>query len=257
MILLCNQKKLHGINRSVFLEFKQTKVYYKICGKKRRGTNIFLHGWGQSGASFYDFAENFDDHRNIFVDFPPFGKSGNPKDFTIFTYCELVIALCEHLKIDKCNLIAHSFGGRVAILVSSLRADLVEKLILIDSAGMKPRRPLSYYVNVCCYKILKAMGAPSKKAGSQDYKKLDTNMKKTFVNIVNTHLEEYCPFIQASTLIIFGKDDKETPVYMAKRLKKLIKNSKLCVLSHAGHFAYIDRKMAVFSLIDRFLKEEA
>ena len=78
-------------------------------------------------------------------------------------------------------------------------------------------------------------------------------MKKTFVSIVNTPLEEYCPQIVARTLIVFGERDSETPVYMAKRLNRLIKNSELVILEGAGHFVFVDREMAFVMVTKNFL----
>lgn len=255
MFLLCNKKNISLINKGVFFKFGGSQIYYQSRGGKNKPVNIFLHGWGQSGECFKPIIANLKEYRNITIDFPPFGKSEEVEGFTIFTYVELLIAFCEQQKITKCNLIGHSFGGRVAILVSSLRKDLVDKLVLIASAGMKPKRKLSYFANVFCYKCLKFLGCAPKNAGSNDYKQLSPAMQKTFVNVVNAHLEEYCPYIEAKTLIIFGENDDQTPVYMAKRLNKLIKTSKLCILKHAGHFCFIERQIKVCYLLQNFLKE--
>ena len=61
------------------------------------------------------------------------------------------------------------------------------------------------------------------KSGSKDYLALSSKMKKTFVNIVSTYLEKYAIHICVPTILFWGKKDKETPFYMAKRLNKLIK----------------------------------
>lgn len=256
MILQCNKKNILLINKVVFFKYGGAQIYFSARGRKNKPVNIFLHGWGQSGDCFKEIIASLPGFYNIAFDFPPFGKSGEAEGFTIFSYVEMLIAFCEQNKITKCNLIGHSFGGRVAILVSALRNDLVDRLVLIASAGMKPKRKLSYFVNVFCYKCLKFLGCPPKNAGSSDYKKLSAAMQKTFVNVVNTHLEEYCPLIEAETLIIFGENDNQTPIYMAKRLKKLIKNSQLVVLKHAGHFCFIERKIQVCQFLQQFLKED-
>ncbi len=256
MFLLCGKKILLHINNNVIFKFNDVDIFYEVYGKEDGAVNIFLHGWGQSGECFNEVISSLEDFHNITVDFPPFGKSGKPCDWTIFSYANMLISLCEALNIKKCNLIGHSFGGRVAIIVSALRKDLVNKLVLVDSAGMKPKRKLSYYMRIYTYKTLKYFGFYLNNAGSSDYAKLDVDMKKTFSSIVNTHLEEYCPQIEAQTLIVFGKDDKETPVYMAKRLNKLIKNSHLELLEHAGHFCFFDRGLKFRQLLYGFLTKE-
>ncbi len=240
----------------MIFKFQGIAVFYKISGSRARPVNIFLHGWGQSGECFAGAISACEGFCNISVDFPPFGKSEEPKDWTIFTYADMLISLCEALKIKKCNIIGHSFGGRVAILAASKKSELVNNLILVGSAGMKPKRKFRYYIRVFKYKLSKFFGRKSKNSGSKDYNALSDNMKKTFVSIVSTHLERYCRDISAPTLIVFGENDTETPIYMAKRLKKLIKNSSLHILPHAGHFCFQERQMQFNRLLTDFLTKE-
>ena len=65
-------------------------------------------------------------------------------------------------------------------------------------------------------------------------------MKESFIKIVNEDLKEYYAAIKIPALLIFGDKDKETPLYMARRMNRLIKNSKLIVIKNAGHFCFVD-----------------
>lgn len=233
--------------------FGGCKIHYRIHGKQSGAVNVFLHGWGQNGDCFDGIAKKIGGSW-LTVDFPPFGKSEEPQNWNLFSYANMVISLLEHLGIEKCNLIGHSFGGRVAILIASLSPGMTNKLMLIDSAGIKPKRKISYYFNVFSYKLLKFFGYFPQNSGSRDYCNLSENMKATFVSIVNTHLEEYCAQIDAPTAIIYGAKDEETPVYMAKKLHKFIKNSELYIVDGAGHFVFLDREIAFVEIAKSFLK---
>ena len=215
-----------------------------------------MHGWGQNGDAFSFVQSKLNKFKWLTIDLPPFGKSEMPKSWTIFTYANMVISLCEHLNIKSCNVIGHSFGGRIGLVMASLTPKLVNKLILLDSAGMKPKRSLKYHFSVLKYKIFKLLNILQENAGSSDYRALDPECRSTFVSVVNTFLEEYCYQIKAPTLIIFGKQDEVTPLYMAKRLNKLIKNSTLEVVEHAGHFCFEDRPIKIVELLSKFLKEK-
>ena len=241
----------------MFLDYHGAKIYFSVCGGKNKPVNIFLHGWGQSGECFKRIISNLKGFRNICIDFPGFGKSEPQSQLNMFSYVQMLEDFCRRNNIKKCNIIGHSFGGRVGILLAALHKDLVERLVLIGSAGIKPKRGMKYHANVFCYKFLKILGCPPKNTGSDDYRQLSPDMRKTFVNIVNTHLEEYCTLIQSPTMIIFGENDTQTPLYMAKKLKKLIKNSQLIVLKHAGHFCFIEREIQVCLILQQFLKEGA
>ena len=149
--------------------FKNIRIFYSYKTKKSEVTNIYLHGWGCDHKSFLFCEDYLKKENSLYVDFPPFGKSETPNDWTIFTYANMVISLCEHLGIKKINLIGHSFGGRVAILVSVLCKEQVDKLVLVDSAGLKPRRKLSYWFKVLRYKIRKKLKKDTSNLGSCDY----------------------------------------------------------------------------------------
>lgn len=88
--------------------------------------------------------------------------------------------------------------------------------------------------------------------GSSDYLALPENMRKTFVSIINTYLEDYAKIMSVKTLIIWGEKDDDTPLYMAKRLNRLIKNSRLEIIQQAGHFSFIDRPLEFYKLVNVF-----
>ncbi|MGN1200739.1 MAG: alpha/beta fold hydrolase [Candidatus Caccovivens sp.] len=235
--------------------YRDTEIFYKFINRKSEVTNVFLHGWGCDHTSFLFSVDKLKDNC-LFVDFPPHGQSKKPsRDWTVFTYANMLISLCQHLGIKKYNLIGHSFGGRIAIIVAVLCKKETIKLVLVDSAGLKPKRSLNYYRKIYAYKIRKKLGLNVSKYGSCDYLALDDGMRKVFNSIVNTHLEEFLPYITAKTMIIFGKNDDVTPIYMAKKLHKKIKNSSLVILEDAGHFSFVDRRYEFLAQIVPFLNE--
>ncbi|MDD2227620.1 MAG: alpha/beta hydrolase [Clostridia bacterium] len=224
----------------MFYEFRGKKVHLKKT-KGKGDWIVFLHGWGGTIKSFECVAEKFTEHKCLLIDFPPFGESEEMVDvWNLSDYVEMLREILNAFEIDKVKIIAHSFGGRVAILFASIYTDKVEKLILVDSAGIKPKFNIIVKLKILKYKILKKIGFKQKNKGSADYKLLSSKMKKTFVNIINEHLEKQCERINCPTLIIFGKKDKETPIYMAKKLNSLIKNSAVIIFKNARHFSYID-----------------
>ena len=232
--------------------FDGTNVNYIVLGS---GTEcvVFLHGWGGSIDSFKFVAENLKlNKRCLILDFPPFGKSTEPK--TIWGVKEYARALKEVLdreKIEKFDIISHSFGGRVAIYFSSVYTDMVNKLVLIDSAGIKIKS-LKKESKIFLYKIFKHFGIQLN-FGSSDYNSLSPHMKKCFSKIVNEDLKCYAKTIKLPTLLIYGEKDKDTPLCIAKKLNKLIKSSKLVIIKNAGHFAYLDNFYECKPLLENFL----
>ena len=67
------------------------------------------------------------------------------------------------------------------------------------------------------------------------------------------HLDGRLKDIVNPTLLIFGDKDKETPLYMARRLKNGIAGSRLIVIKGAGHFCFIDRPIKFNMEVKEFL----
>ncbi|MEG2107890.1 MAG: alpha/beta hydrolase [Clostridia bacterium] len=213
---------------------------------------VFLHGWGADLRAFLFVARELN-CRSVLVDFYGFGKTPHP-DFplTVADYANGVIEVLNKCNIKKAVLVGHSFGGRVAIEIASKFPNLVEKLVLIDSAGIKPRRKLKYYFKILLHKILKRFGKGQK--GSADYCQLSNVMKKTFINVVNYNQKPLLKFISADTAIFWGTLDEDTPLYMARILNKKIKSSHLFLLTNAGHFSYLDSRVEFLAILKAFLR---
>ncbi len=236
--------------------YKGADVYYRY--KKGGRPILFLHGWGGNHNSFKPFIREED----LVIDFPPFGRSGQPLSvYTLQDYVNIVLNILQKEKIQKISIVAHSFGGRVALELAA-KYKVVDRLLLTGCAGLKPKFSIKKYINVKKYKRIKKKAQKGfisldvlDKYGSSDYQKLDPIMKKTFVNIVKYYQNDILKSITCATLLVWGKQDKETPLYMAKTLKQNIKDCELIVYS-GGHFAYIDNCYAFNKLINNFLRKE-
>lgn len=171
------------------------------------------------------------------VDFYGFGKTPHPDyPLTVKDYAEGVLALMDKLNIEKATLVGHSFGGRVAIYIAAKYPEKVEKLVLVDSAGIKPRRGIKYRLKILMHKILKKFGKGLK--GSKDYRALSPVMKKTFRNVVNYDETYLLSDITADTAIFWGDKDKDTPLYMARKLNKKL-NRVICFYSQTRGIFHI------------------
>ena len=236
------------------------KTNYIILGDGKQ-TILLLHGWGGSYASFLGLGNDLcTKYRVVIPDLWGFGKSEQPpKSFGVFDYARLIVEFLNQLKLNKVHIIGHSFGGRLGIIIASVYPQYVDKLVLIDSAGIKPKFSFKKYFKIKIFKHLKnkvQLGKKDKDClkhfGSSDYLCLNAAFKEIFVRVVNQHLNNYLKNINAQTLIIWGKKDRDTPLYMAKVLRKNIKSSKI-VLLNGGHFAYLTQQDLVLNYIYDFL----
>ncbi|MDE7372574.1 MAG: alpha/beta hydrolase [Clostridia bacterium] len=234
-----------------FVEINGHKIKYASFGS---GENVvFLHGWGASISAFLFVAKAISDrYRVTLLDFAGFGESEEPQSvYSVKDYADDVVKLMRLLKISEATLVGHSFGGRVCLEIVGYYPNIVKKLVLVDSAGLKPRRGLKYYVKVGIHKLLKAVGLKGLK-GSADYRVLSENMRGTFKAVVNYDQTYLLEKIKCPTAIFWGNDDKDTPAYMARRLNKSIPDSSIFWLN-GGHFAYAEDSRKFISILKAFL----
>ena len=239
-------------------------MFYQKIGSSDK-LIVFLHGWGSDHKAFLWLKEMLEDEYSlIFLDFEGFGLSDKMNQvMNLNDYVFQLRKLLNEFSVSELIFVAHSFGGRVAIkfLFYFQNEFSNVKLCLIDSAGLLPRRGLKYKWKVARFKSLKKKAEKDTRLkyklglyGSSDYKVLDSIMKKTFINIVNEDLSYYAKFIRSKTLIVWGKMDKDTKPWMARKLHHLIKNSKLVFIENAGHFCFVEKKEEFVIILDSFLK---
>lgn len=231
-------------------------------------TVILLHGWGANIATMLPISNLIKDrYRVVLLDLPGFGDSEKPDTvYNSFDYANIVIKFMDKLEIKKATFIGHSFGGKISSIIASKHPELVDKMVLIDSAGLIPKRSLDYYIEVYRYKIGKwiytninfknkeeKLEEFRSKYGSDDYKETTGIMRKILVTVVNENIQPLLKDIKAETLLIWGENDDATPLYMGKIFEKEIPGSGLVVLKNSGHFSYIDDYTTFSAVINSFL----
>lgn len=229
------------------------KIEYELIGTGK--PVLLLHGWGASMDAMRPIAEHLVKlgKQAVMLDFPGFGKSDVPLEpIDMPKYASITEHFIEVNNLRGADCLCHSFGGRVAIMLSSEDNSLFGKLIFVDAAGIRPKRGIGYYYRVYKYKLgrllarcafinkLMHLDEKLKDAGSADYKALSGAMRETFKNVVNLDLSDRLDKIQNETLLIWGSEDKATPMYMAKIMEKKIPNSGLAVIEGAGHYSYLE-----------------
>lgn len=232
-----------------------------------RGTGhpvLLLHGWGASSELFERTVAGLEDAFAVIApDFPGFGATPPPPSaWSVGDYATWVVNLLDTLGVERAHVIGHSFGGRVAIKLASQWPQRVAKLVLTDSAGIRPPRPPAYWLRLWRYKAVKSLAraawAPAgfkrwaedwmRAQGSSDFQQASGTVRGSFVRVVNEDLRDLLPTIKAPTLLIWGDRDEDTPLADARLMEQLIPDAGLVVFEGAGHYAYLEQ-FARFCLI--------
>jgi len=207
-------------------------------------TILFLHGWGGDEKSFTPILQYFKQHFNCLCPALPMFQSDSIKEnpgapWTLDDYADFVEEYLDKNDVEKCHIIAHSFGARVTALLLNKDPKRYGRIVLTGAAGIR-KRSLCVWFKVRVYKLRKRVFKIKKQGGSSDYKKLTDAGKKTFQNIITFDLKNEIAKIIHPTLLIFGGKDSATPIKLGKKWQKLSKNSKLIIYKKSGHFCFID-----------------
>ncbi|MFZ1154480.1 MAG: alpha/beta hydrolase [Solirubrobacteraceae bacterium] len=227
---------------------------------------LVLHGWGASIEAVYPIVTGLEPVATVYaLDLPGFGESEPPpQPWGVEDYQEFLAAFMDALAIDAPIIVGHSNGGRIAIRMASTEPTRVARLVLVDSAGIRPKRTLRWYRRVGMAKIGKYaarfLGSPGKRlrsllvgrAGSADYLAAGA-MQPTLVKLVNANLRPFMPTVRAPTLLIWGSEDADTPLSAGQEMERLIPDAGLVVLEGAGHYSYLDQPARFARIISHFV----
>lgn len=220
---------------------------------------LILQGWGTTMEVYDSIANWLSPRYSVYqLNLPGFGLSSEPRSpWNVDAYADFVLKFIKAMNIKRLSLIGHSYGGRIIIkLLSRESIDVgVDRVVLIDSAGIKARLTAKKALKVRVYKLMKGIsniGIVNKlfkeridswrsKQGSADYRAASPMMKKCMVLAISEDLTELLPRIKQEVLLIWGDKDSATPLSDAKLMERNIPHNGLVVLEGAGHYSFLDR----------------
>ena len=234
---------------------------------------LLLHGWGTSAELFVPIFDGLQTGRRLIApDLPGFGDTAAPPEaWSVHHYADWTVSLLERLGVERCDVIGHSNGGRIGIVLAAEHPERVRRLVLTDSSGVRPRHGLRYRYRVAAYKTLRraqhatvvpralrdAAQRRADRRGSDDFRASSGTMRATLVRLVNEDLTPVLPRIAAPTLLIWGERDTDTPLADARVMERLIPDTGLVVFEGAGHFAYLEQAARFCRIVDTFLRDTA
>lgn len=246
--------------------YKNKRVYVDVTGEGE--PVLLLHGWGCTHTVFAPLQQLLSQKYKVYnFDFPGFGDSQEPA--TVWgtqEYTAMLESFVADNGIEAPSLVGHSFGGRISIIYAS--RNKVERLVLVDAAGIKPKRPFKYYYKVYSFKLVKwlcntflpretarqIIDSRRKGAGSGDYNNASPMMRAVLSKVVNEDLTPLLQKIVAPTLLFWGNLDTATPLSDAKTMERLIPDAGLVVAHGTGHFSFVENAGLFASVMKNFFK---
>lgn len=252
----------------VFINIKNLNIEYIEEGE---GTPVLLlHGWGSSFDVYRGIIATLKNRcRVVALNFPGCGQSETmPQPWKLEDYCDLVLEFMQKLDLKNPVMFGHSHGGRVILKMAAEKWVEPSKIVLLDSAGLIPKKSFKQKVRAKSFKIIKgALSLPlvrnhsqgllekaRRHYGSADYNAAPLVLRQTMVSLVNTDLRDIIHNISCPTLLIWGENDTATPLSDAKIIESKIRDCGLCVLKGTGHYSFVEKPYEAHAIINSFIK---
>ncbi len=234
---------------------------------------IFVHCWSGAAENWVFTLKNVFRHfRSIALDLPGYGKSSKFKNvnYSIDFYSDILLQMMDKLNLKKVYLAGNSMGGNISLVTTLKASHKIEKLVLVDSAGVTY---IPEVVRLCLGELIKKLGPylrfykppawmiktiirwafykPLRTSSSlaqdiveyiqgNNYRIWTEAIYKTAHSIITTNLREDIKKIDIPVLIVWGKHDRVLFFEDALYLHYNLRNSKLVVFENCGHFPHIE-----------------
>lgn len=243
---------------------------------------VLLHGTSASLHTWQGWAEALRGQRRVIrFDLPGFALTGpHPQDdYSIAAYTRFVVAMLDHLGVQKVVLGGNSLGGQIAWATAAAYPDRVAQLVLVDAAGypfVPQSVPLAFQVaripalaplmqntlprGMVENSVRNVYGDPAKVTPALVDLYYDMTLREGNRRALGQRFAqplavqpERIATLKLPTLILWGGQDRLIPPDNAQRFAKDIVGSQLVVFDALGHVPHEEDPAATVAVVKRFL----
>ncbi len=240
-------------SRSVTVEGH--RIHYEAEGPAGGPVVVLVHGLGSRAEDWRNLAPYFAKagFRVYMPDLFGYGRSDRPVDFSysVRDQAGVVVAFMDALGLSQVNLGGWSMGGWIVQIVAARHPERVRRLMLFDSAGIyeKPDWDINLFMAKTPAQLdqLEALLMPHPPAipgfVARDILRLSKEHRWVIQRALDTMLtgqdatDSLLPELNMPVLILWGKEDKITPLELGKKMQQLVPQAELLVYDGCGHLA--------------------
>ena len=230
---------------------------------------MLLHGLFGALSNFSDLIEHFKHTHKVIVPILPLYDL-DLLHTTVKGLAKHVQQFIDHKGYDQIHLLGNSLGGHVGLVYILSHPEKIKTLTLTGSSGLFENAMGDSYPKRGDYEYIRAKTAETFYDPAVATKKLVdevfeiTNSRIKVIKIIalaksaiRNNLGEELGQIKMPTLLIWGKNDKVTPPFVAEDFHKLIPNSELAFIDQCGHAPMMEVPNAFNEILEKFLKAQA
>ena len=230
---------------------------------------MLLHGLFGALSNFSDLIEHFRHTHKVIVPILPLYDL-DLLHTTVKGLAKHVQQFIDHKGYDQIHLLGNSLGGHVGLVHILSHPEKIKTLTLTGSSGLFENAMGDSYPKRGDYEYIRAKTAETFYNPAVATKELVdevfeiTNSRIKVIKIIalaksaiRNNLGEELGQIKVPTLLIWGKNDKVTPPFVAEDFHKLIPNSELAFIDECGHAPMMEVPAAFNEILEKFLKAQA
>jgi pimeloyl-ACP methyl ester carboxylesterase len=179
--------------------------------------------------------------------------------------------LLQQLGLQKTSLLGYGMGGWLAAEIAAMCPQVVDRLVLVDAAGIQPRQGEITDIFLHGLDATRQMAffdpqqAPEHDALFK--RKLSPEERETRVRNQESSVR-YCwkpymyerslphllPRLQIPTLVVWGQEDRLIPVECGELYRQAIPGARLEVLPQCGHYPHLEKMERFVGIVRDFLR---
>ena len=251
------------------VEANGVRTNYLEAGSGNRHI-VLVHGSGPGVTSYANWRgvlpELGKDFHVVAPDMVGFGYSDRPEGVTysLDTWADQTLGVMDALGIETAHLVGNSFGGAIALRLTTRHPDRVRKLVLMGSVGVdfeitegldavwgydgtlegmkKIMGYFAYNKQLTGGDLAQARYEGATQPGFQEsFSSMFPAPRQRWVEAMTVPTEDIRA-LPHRTLIMHGREDQVIPLSNSYTLLELLDNADLVVFSHCGHWTQIERR---------------
>ncbi|MFE5813412.1 alpha/beta fold hydrolase [Streptomyces sp. NPDC056479] len=231
---------------------------------------VFVHGWTADRHRWDHQMAHFAKQRRVVrLDLRGHGESTGAGVRTIDALAKDVLALLDHLEIERFAIVGHSMGGMIAQTIALGHPERVERMVLVNSIGKmaynRGRALLMAASTLVPFKLFVATniqrafapGYPREEI--REYVRASAGTPREVVMTLYGAMRAFDVLdkvaeIRTPTLMVHGYHDIQLPLSQMLRMAKAYPDAVVRVVD-AGHELPVEKPAELTTALDRFLTD--
>ncbi len=238
---------------------------FNYCEEGKGEVIVLLHGLFGALSNFDRLIKHFSASYRVVIPLLPLYEL-ELDETTVNGMVDYVDEFITYKNYDKVHLIGNSLGGHIAQLYMLRKPQKVKTMTLTGSSGLFENSLGDTYPRKGDYDYVKKKAAET----FYDPNFADDTLVNEVFGIVNdrnkalrivvmaksalrNNLRPEVAGMKLPVLLIWGRDDRITPPFVAEEYHKLLPDSELNIIEHCGHAAMMERPEEFNGILERFL----